>query len=215
MYLFRCLFSRPDTLPFFMLPSLQLVWTMLFLYNLHPGLVLFVHVLLKKWWIHPFVVEKQYDFVYNTLSTVSLVQVTQIRRHQNCSKSTNQTLVSNLKKLFDRLELSKLLVNVTASSNRRFSLQWRWRSLWNGFLPGTGAHRHKSILPPEINFALSGKKFRFLRVLAEQSQSVTAENNGHLALPLSGSPSNQALKTGVGFNQWIMNQHINKWMNKE
>ena len=48
---------------------------------------------------------------------------------------------------------------------------------------------------------MSGSKFRFLRALADLSQSVTAENNGHLAFPLPGSPLNQLLKMDVDENQ--------------
>ena len=46
-----------------------------------------------------------------------------------------------------------------------------------------------------------GRKFRFLGVLADLSQYITAENTGYLAFTLPGPPPDQPLKAGVGNNQ--------------
>ena len=57
----------------------------------------------------------------------------------------------------------KCVLHVTTSSHHCRRNHKRRRNTWHGYLPGTGAHGHESILPP------SGKKcpvrggFRFLR----------------------------------------------------
>ena len=61
------------------------------------------------------------------------------------------------------LKIYQVPKNVTTSSHHCRRNHKSRRNTWHGYLPGTGAHGHESILPP------SGKKcpvrggFRFLR----------------------------------------------------
>ena len=71
-----------------------------------------------------------------------------------------------------------------------------------GYVPETGTHHYRPILLPEGKHVVpSGRKSRFVRVLAEPSQSLTIENNGHLVISLSKPPRKRPLETSVGVNR--------------